>query len=225
MQEYEATYSPEDNKLRLYALARLDNDTYKRVRAAGFRWAPKQELFVAPSWSPEREDLLLEMCGDIGDEGYSTTDRAADRAERFSGYRDKRRQEAGAHADAFGAGPAVHGHQNRARAERAAQRHDRQRGYAVTQWSKAEYWQRRTEGVISHALYKARPGVRRSRILGLEAEQRKHAKTTQGIADRYALWQKVEAEQDAEKAFRWAYVLANSLGIGYDYQHLRFTHI
>jgi hypothetical protein len=36
------------------------------MKAAGFRWAPKQELFVAPSWMPEREDLLLDLCDEIG---------------------------------------------------------------------------------------------------------------------------------------------------------------
>ena len=31
-----ATYSPEDNKLRIYASQRLDRETYERVKAAGF---------------------------------------------------------------------------------------------------------------------------------------------------------------------------------------------
>lgn len=48
---YTATYSPDDNKLRLYAATRLDPETYARVKAAGFRWAPKQDLFVAPMWT------------------------------------------------------------------------------------------------------------------------------------------------------------------------------
>lgn len=43
-----ATYSTEDNKIRLYALSRLDPETYARVKEAGFIWAPKQQLFVAP---------------------------------------------------------------------------------------------------------------------------------------------------------------------------------
>ena len=59
----DATYSPEDNKLRLYPYARLDMATYQRVKNAGFIWAPKQELFVAPMWTPSREDLLIELCG------------------------------------------------------------------------------------------------------------------------------------------------------------------
>ena len=63
-----ATYSPEDNKLRLYSLHRLDAETYARVSGAGFKFAPKQDLFVAPMWTPGREDLLIELCGEIGDE-------------------------------------------------------------------------------------------------------------------------------------------------------------
>ncbi|KKM27171.1 hypothetical protein LCGC14_1577450, partial [marine sediment metagenome] len=216
----EATYSPEDNKLRLYADGRLDNETYAEVRAAGFRWAPKQELFVAPSWTPEREDLLLELCGEIGDEETSLADRSADRAERFAGYREKRRHEAHGHADTFDAGPGVYGHQNRRRAERAAGRHDRQRGHAVSQWSKAEYWQTRTAGVISHALYKLKPHVRRGRIKKLEAEHRKHLKDLTTAADRYELWQLAAAQPDAEKAHKWAYHLANR-SYGNDYQHPR----
>jgi hypothetical protein len=68
---YTATYSPEDNKLRLYSSTRLDRELYDRVRGAGFIYAPKQELFVAPMWTPEREDLLIELCGEIGDEDTS----------------------------------------------------------------------------------------------------------------------------------------------------------
>src|SRR5690606_1577391 len=123
----DATYSPEDNKLRLYAASRLSAATYARVKAAGFKLAPKQELFVCPRWRPEAEDLLLELCGEIGDEDSSPEERSADRAERFSGYRDKRRAEATGHADTFDAGPQVFGHQNRSRAERQALRHDRHR--------------------------------------------------------------------------------------------------
>jgi len=51
---YTATYSPEDNKLRLYSSSRLDAETYARVRGAGFIYAPKQELFVAPMWTHGR---------------------------------------------------------------------------------------------------------------------------------------------------------------------------
>lgn len=80
-----ATYSPEDNKLRLYSSTRLDAETYSRVKAAGFSWAPRQQLFVAPMWTPQRADLLIILCGEIGDEDKSLAERATERAERFVG--------------------------------------------------------------------------------------------------------------------------------------------
>lgn len=78
-----ATYSPDDNKLRLYPFARLAGDVFDRVWRAGFRWAPKQEVFVAPAWTPEREDLLADLCGEVGDDDSTLIDRAESRAERF----------------------------------------------------------------------------------------------------------------------------------------------
>ena len=57
----------------------------------------------------------------------------------------------------------VHGYQNQQKADRAANRHGRHRTHALTQWSKAEYWQTRTAGVISHALYTSTASVRRGR--------------------------------------------------------------
>jgi hypothetical protein len=87
---YTATYSPDDNKLRLYSSIRLDRDFYARVRGAGFIYAPKQELFVAPMWTPEREDLLIELCGEIDDEDTSLVERAEERADRFVDYKEKR---------------------------------------------------------------------------------------------------------------------------------------
>jgi hypothetical protein len=230
-----ATYSPEDNKLRLYADGRLDSETYQRVKAAGFKWAPKQELFVAPSWSPAREDLLLELCGEIEDEDYSPEERSADRAERFSDYRDKRRAEAGGLADTFEAGPSAFGHQSRARAERQASRHDRFRRNAVSQWSKAEYWQSRTAGVISHALHKSDARTRRGRIKKLESEQRKIEKGRDEYAAEFSLWSKVAGAEGADQPIRegddgkliaspagaLAYRLANVGGGGWHHKHPR----
>ncbi len=34
-----ATYSAEDNKLRLYCASRLDDQLFQHVKAAGFKWA------------------------------------------------------------------------------------------------------------------------------------------------------------------------------------------
>lgn len=193
-----ATYSPEDNKLRFYPDCRLPDDIRQRLKTAGFRWAPKQELYVDPSWSPHSEDLLIELCGEIDDEDVSPEERAAQRAERFSMYRDKRRSEAMGQADRFSSGPSAFGHQNQARAQRQANRHDRYRTRAINQWDKAEYWQQRTRGVISSALHKANVKTRRGRILVIEKELRK----IQGIVDKaneeHRKWKAISLMSDAD---------------------------
>ena len=94
MTTFTATYSPEDNKLRLSASSRLDAETYDRVKNAGFKWAPKQEIFIAPMWTPSRADLCIELAGEIDDEDSTMAERAEDRAERFEDYGDKRTKEA-----------------------------------------------------------------------------------------------------------------------------------
>ena len=218
--ENQATYCPEDNKLRLY-VGRVPRDEYEALRADGWTSTPKQGCDFVAIWTPGREDTALEYADYIGDEDQSPEDRAADRAERFGDYRDKRRDEAHGHADTFDAGPSVHGYQNQDRADRAANRHDRSRTTAVTQWRKAEYWQTRTAGVISHALHKSAAPVRRSRILTLEAELRKAEKERNEAQNRFSLWHVVRDEQSDEKAFALAYRLANSSGCWADYQHPR----
>jgi hypothetical protein len=182
-----ATYSPEDDKLRLY-VGRVPRDEYERLRDTGWTSTPKQDCDFVAIWSPSREDTALsylEDDEDIEDEDYSPEERAADKAERLDGYREKRAEEAIGQADAFAAGPSAYGHQNENRARRQATRHDRLRGKAVSQWSKAEYWQMRTAGVIQHALHRSSASVRRGRILRLEAEQRKHLEGLANAVKRY----------------------------------------
>lgn len=195
------TYSPEDNKIRLY-VGWVPRDEYETLRAAGFVATPKQNCDFSATWTPAREDLAreyLEDNEDIGDEDYSPAERAADRAERFGGYRDKRAAEAGAAADVFEAGAEAFGSQSLARAERQARRHDRHRVFAVSQWSKAEYWQQRTAGVIANALYKSSPHVRRGRILTLEAEQRKQLASIEQSQIRYNAWHRLATMEGADE--------------------------
>ncbi len=167
-----ATYCPEDDKIRLY-VGRVPRGEYEALRNEGWTSTPKQGCDFVAVWTPTREDTALSYAGIIEDEDAGPDERAADRAERFGGYLDKRLTEATGHADRFDAGPSAHGFQSKARAVRAADRHDRIAGRAVNAWDKAEYWQSRTAGVISHALYKSSPGVRMGRIKTLEAELRK----------------------------------------------------
>src|SRR3990167_3894580 len=180
-----ATYSPDDNKLRLYASSRLDAETYQRVRAAGFIWAPKQELFVAPMWTPQREDLLIELCGEIDDEDKSLTERAEERADRMETYAEHRANDAdrahkagSAITDNIPMGqPILVGHHSERHARKDAEKIENGMRRAVKMWEQSKYWQSRAAGAIRHAKYKELPSVRARRIKGLEADKRKHERT------------------------------------------------
>lgn len=191
----EATYSPEDNKLRIYAFHRLDNETWARMKANGWKWAPKQELFVAPKWTPEREDLARELCGDIGDEALSVEDRATQRAERFAGYLANRRRDAEGYRETaqalsedipFGQ-PILVGHHSARRAMRDARRIESAFNNALDHWSRAEYWEQRIPAVLAHAEGRGDKGTRERRIKGLEADARRVAKAVNEYAEFGAL--------------------------------------
>lgn len=202
-----ATYSPDDNKLRLYSEERLDADTYAAVKAEGFKWAPVQKLFVAPMWTPSRADLLIDLCGTIEDEDTALVDRAEERAERFEDYSYKRADEAqsareGVEAVAgripFGQ-PILVGHHSEARARRDAQRIDHGMRRAVQLWETAEYWKHRAAGAIRAAKYKERPDVRARRIKGLEADARRFDKQRKDADLFLTIWRKIdEAAKAAE---------------------------
>ena len=195
---HQATYCLEDNKLRLTPDWDDPDFDKEEAKALGFRWASKQEIYVCPSWSPQAEDYLLDLCGEIDAEELSPEERAADRAERFGGYRDKRRADAGGLADRYEDGGQVFGNQSQVKADRAARRADRLRLGSVSMWEKSEYWQQRTAGVIRNALYRAKPAVRRSRIKRLEAEQRKHEKSVSESLRRWDAWEKIATMEGAD---------------------------
>jgi len=202
--KYDATYSPEDNKLRLRASDRLDKDLYERVRAAGFAWAPKQDLFVAPMWTPEREDLLIELCGEVGDEDTSLVERAEERAERFEGYHENRKADAEAAHEAVKAiadniplgQPILVGHHSEKHARRDAEKIKNGMTKAVKMWDTAEYWMRRAKGAIRHAKYKERPDVRHRRIKKIEAELRKVTKERQLHSNMLGAWAKLNLTRE-----------------------------
>jgi predicted RNA methylase len=179
--QYSATYSPDDNKLRLYSVTRLPDDVYRRVAAMGFTWAPKQHLFVAPSWTPQREDLLIELCGEIDDEDTSLLDRAEQRADRFEDYSERREADAAraqanvaAVADNIPLGqPILVGHHSEKRARKDAERIDAGMRKAVRLWETANYWTSRAAGAVAAAKYRERADVRARRIKKLEADLRR----------------------------------------------------
>lgn len=231
---HRATYCPEDNKLRFYP--DWDDPEFDKedLKAVGYRWASKQECYVCPRWTPRAEDIALEFVDDIEDENYSPTERAADRAERFEGYRDRRRSDAHGFADRLG--DQVAGFQDSRKAERAARKRDRLAGHAVSHWDRAEYWQRRTAGVISHALYREEPTVRRRRIKEIESKLRGEQKTLAELVEHRKRWAQVAemdgaddlipldgggygARDEMNEAQRLAYALASDGTVRYTFKH------
>ncbi|MDU5715626.1 DUF3560 domain-containing protein [Mixta calida] len=195
-ENYRATYSPDDNKLRLYSLHRLDEETYQRVKDAGFKYAPRQALFVAPMWTPDREDLLIELAGEIEDEDQTLFDRQEERAERFEEYSEKRAAESGqvlaavdslASAIPFGQ-PILVGHHSERRARKHAQKIENGMRRAVNLFETSEYWERRAEASLRHAAYKERPDVRWRRIKKIEADLRKADRRLQDCQKFIKLW-------------------------------------
>lgn len=176
-----ATYSPEDNKLRLYPDSRLPKELYERVKKAGFSWAPRQGLFVAPMWTPEREDLLEELCGGVQDEDTTLAERAEERAERFDAHSGNRLADAHAAkaavdrvAERFDGGqPILVGHHSERKARKDAERIENGMRRAVKLWETSKYWEDRAASAIAHAKYKELPAVRYRRIKALEADLRR----------------------------------------------------
>ncbi len=200
---HSATYCPEDNKLRIYVNThdgRVARDTYLFLRDNGYVSTPKQSCQFVATWSVAAEDIaysLIPEYDEIGDEDTSPTDRAADRAERFNGYTGKRLGDSLDYSERMADSP--QGFQSEAKAARAERRESRLRNHALSNWSKAEYWQRRTEGVISNALHRASADVRRGRIKRLEAEQRKHESTREGICSNLDGWKTVLTLEGADE--------------------------
>jgi hypothetical protein len=192
---FDATYDPADDKLRLRASSRLDAETYAMVKAAGFGWAPKQDLFYAV-WTPVREDLLVELAGEIGDEETSPADRAAQRAERFTTYQGKRaadaeqaRKAVASIADGIPLGqPILVGHHSERHARRDAEKIESGMRKATKLWDTSQYWQDRAASAIAHAQYLEKPAVRARRIKKLEAELRGYQRDTDKAETALELW-------------------------------------
>lgn len=222
MTTYSATFSPDDGKLRLYASSRLDSETYAEAKRLGFRWAPKQDLFFAQSWTPAREDFLIKLAGEVGDEDTSLVERAEERAERFEDYGDKRAAEAEAAREAVDmiadniplGQPILIGHHSERHARRDAEKIQNGMRKAIRLWETSGYWRARAEGAIRHAKYKELPAVRHRRIKTLEAEKRKVERNKADLERRLKLWTAVGNVGDPEKRRDLALRVANDIHDG-----------
>jgi hypothetical protein len=213
MENNKCSYSPDDDKLRLYPAHRLDKQDYDRAKAAGFRWAPKQELFFT-TWHPGAEDLLVDWCGEIDDEDKSLSARAEERADRFEDYSENRAKDAdsaraavSAIADNIPLGqPILVGHHSEKHARRDAEKIENGMRKAVKMWEQSQYWKDRAAGAIRNAKYKERPDVRARRIKTIEADKRKQERTKAQAEKFLKLWSTKPTMENAIKIANYDHI-------------------
>ncbi|MEW5249894.1 DUF3560 domain-containing protein [Microbulbifer discodermiae] len=218
-----ATYSAEDNKLRLYPARRLDDELYARVKEAGFKWAPKQELFVAPKWSPAREDLCVELAGEIEPEELTLAERAQMKAERLEGLAVRRTADARGFAAAaasiserFAMGqPILIGHHSEKKARKDKEKLERNRQRAVKAQETAHYWNYRAQGVERFANMKSDPFVIARRIDTLLKELRTHQRTLNDAFTCLGLWQRIEAKREELEPANWRETVQHYVGMSF----------
>lgn len=210
------TYSPEDNKLRLYVVdseERFEEETYSRLKALKFSWAPIQRLFFA-HWSVAREDLLIELAGSIEADEFTLVERAENKAERLMKLSDKRELESSALMDAsdrilstLGSGqPILVGHHSERKMRKLLEQQERNQDAAVEKASQAEYWNYRAQGVIHHADYKSNSGLRLRRIETLLTDLRTLQRRLNHAYEMIKLWTKLSQIEDLavkEKKVTW----------------------
>lgn len=208
MTSFTATYSAEDNKIRLYASSRLDAETYARVKEAGFKWAPKQNLFVAPKWTPQREDLALELAGEIEPEEMTLAERAAMKAERFEDLAQKRHAQANAFSrradelsQAFYMGqPILVGHHSERGARKTQERMHPASIVAVKAGKAATYWLGRASDVEHFASRKSDPRTRANRIKTLLADLRDFQRGINAAHAALAIWDSITTDEQIRHA-------------------------
>ena len=178
-----ATYSADDDKLRLYPLLRLDKTAYEAVKTTGFRWAPRQEIFVAV-WTPAREDFAMSICPEgIGADSLAPEDRAADRAERYADLAEKRQaeaEEAGSRARAIAdcipmGQPIMIGHHSEKRHRRDLARIDGLERKTARSYDTAEYWRDRAKKQAAYMGKIDDKGARHRKIKRLNSDIRRMA--------------------------------------------------
>ena len=180
------TYSPQDDKLRVYFATRQSDETLAPLRAAGFHWAGMQECWFAV-WTPAREDAALAMpdVDGIDDEPSTLEERAEARAERFDGYASNAAKESEQRYSASRAAvemipfgqPILVGHHSEGRHRRAIERSNTNMRASIEADKRASYWSGRSGASVRWASYKENPSGRARRIGTLQADWRKCERT------------------------------------------------
>jgi len=174
-----ATFSCEDNKLRIYASERLDDDIYQRVKDAGFRWAPKTTLAERAELKAERLENLAVKRAHQSSVFFNAADEISRRFE-------------------FGQ-PILVGHHSERKARKDQQRMHSAMDKAVKAHKAVDYWNTKATGVERHANRHHAPRVRANRIKKLMKEFRDHQRAINHCHLCVQLWTELSATEDHEK--------------------------
>lgn len=196
-----ATYSPEDNKLRFYPFERLSEEVFTRAKDLGFRWAPRQELFVKPRWTPQAEDFCIELAGSIEPEKTTMIERAEAKIERLETIQENAETRANGYSDAaqaiserFACGqPILLGHHSQRKAENDAKKMQRAQANASNEFDKIKYYDWKKSGVACHANQKANVRTRQKRIKTLLAELRDMQRSITKSEQALKMWSDIDA--------------------------------
>ena len=208
-QSFRATYSAEDNKLRLYLNSdfRFSAEQWEIFsKKLGFKWASKQGLFVAPAWTPAKEDFCLMLAGTITAEQTTLLERSTVRAERYDGYRENRIKDMNAFGNALQrltdniavGQPLLNNHHSEGKLTRIQKRVKSTSDRTIWAASAANYWAGRAEAVENHANRKNDFRVRANRIEKLLAELRVHQRKINHAYHALNLWDKVKSNANKE---------------------------
>ena len=179
------TYNPEDNKLRVYTTDRVERELYLKFREHGFVYAKIQKLFVAPMWTPAREDFCVSLTGEIVADEITLVERAEAKSERLENLAQKRNSEANGYArvareirENLNSGqPIIVGHHSERKALREKGKLDKAVEQHEAKRSAVSYWIQRAQGVECHANRKVDSFVRAGRIKTLLADLRGHQRS------------------------------------------------
>jgi hypothetical protein len=202
---FTATYSPEDNKLRLRISEWLGDEDYKIIKEMGFHYAPIQEHVYA-AWTPQREDFCLGLAGFITVEEITLVERAEAKAERLDLLALKREDQGNYFQQAANrlsaqfseAQPILIGHHSERKARRDQKRIESLADKAEQSFQAIDYWHYRATGVENHANRKANSGVRIRRIETLLKDMRDVQKVLNHGHVCLSLWEKIDDISEPE---------------------------
>lgn len=223
--DFNATYSPEDNKLRLYADVRIDAEDWQTMKKNGWKWAPRQELFFA-FWSVSNEDFCLAIAGDILPEEMTMCERAEAKAKRLLILAEKRATQCLGYQRAANDlkyrldnnQPILLGHHSQRKAERTSKQIDTAIEKAKETGQAVGYWVWRAQGVVGHANHKNSTRTIFNRIKTLLKDLRDAQKVINNASHTYDYGVKLQNNPDKAIRTKKLYALAIFFNTSYEYR-------